>query len=116
MSRLINAQHINTPEQREDAHGDELTVHLFRDGGVRDQHVDSQRAVERVRDGGQVQVVAQVDAGAQQRDESQAATQQVVEQQPPRAALGHQELLHQRVIEAAVGGVAGHRWREKTEG
>lgn len=104
------------PEQGEDSHGDELTLHLVWDGRVVLQQAHAQRAAKVVGDGGQPQVVAQVDAGAQQRDQGQPTTQQVVKQQHPRAALGHEELLHQGVVEAALSGVAAVERQEGETG
>lgn len=97
----------HVPQQREDSHGDELTLHLVGDVRVGGKQADTQRAAKLVRDGGQAEVVSQVDAGTQQGDESQAATQQVVKQQHPRETLGRQKLLHQRVIETAFSRITG---------
>ncbi|PWA22379.1 hypothetical protein CCH79_00018195, partial [Gambusia affinis] len=105
----IPAADAKLPEQSEDSHSDELTLNLLWDAGVVNENADPQQAAELVRDGGQVEVVAQVEAGTEQRDQSQAAAQQVVGQQHPGAALGRQELLHQRVVEATLRGVAGQR-------
>lgn len=66
------------PQQREDSHGDELTLHLVGDARVRGQQADTQHAAKLIRDGGQAEVVAQVHAGTQQSDKSQTPTQQVV--------------------------------------
>lgn len=107
--------HRQIPQQREDSHGNELTLHHFRDALVEGGQANTQRAAKLIRDGGQLEVVAQVDAGTQQGDKSQAATQQVVKQQHPRAALGHQKLLQQRVIETAVGRVAGRERKNSEE-
>lgn len=66
------------PQQREDSHSDELTLHFVGDAWVRGKQANTQCAAKLICDGGQAEVVAQVDAGTKEGDESQAATQQVV--------------------------------------
>lgn len=109
MYQLFNAKLRKIPQQGEDSHGDELTLHPVGDAGVRLEQADTQLAAEVVCSGGQAEVVAQVDAGTEQGEQSQSAAQEVVKDQLPWAALGHQELLHHWVMEAALGGIAVER-------
>lgn len=62
------------PEQREDSHSDELTLHLVRYVRVGGEQANAQRAAKLISDGGQAEIVAQVDAGTQQGDQGQAPT------------------------------------------
>lgn len=114
MHQLFNAKLRKIPQQGEDSHGDELTLHPVGDAGVWLEQADTQLAAEVVCSGGQAEVVAQADAGAEQGEQSQNAAQEVVNDQLPWAALGHQELLHHWVIEAALCGIAVGRKGRKS--
>lgn len=95
------------PQQREDSHGDKLALHLLRHAGVVGEQADTQRAAKFIGDRGEAEVVGQVDAGTQEGHKGQTTTQQVAQQQSSRAALGHQELLNERVIETSFSWVTG---------
>ena len=96
---------VGVAEEAEDADRHQLTLHRLRHHAVVLQHAGAQVAGELVGEGGQRDVVAQVGAGEDQGEEGQAPAGQVLQHQVVGEPLGLQVLLHQRVLEAALGQV-----------
>lgn len=94
---------VDLAEQAEDTHRHQLTLHSRRDRAVVLQQARAQLAGELVRGCGQPNVVAEVDAGQHEDQESQASTRKIFDHEAAGEALGLQILLHQRVFEATLG-------------
>lgn len=94
---------VDLAEQAEHTYGHQLALHRGRDREVVLQQAGPQVAGELVRFRGQADVVAQVDAGQNQGQESQASARQVLGHKAAGKALGLQVLLHQGVLEAGLG-------------
>lgn len=85
---------VDVAEQPEDAHCHKLTLDRRRHPGVVLQHACPQVTGELVSERGQLDVIAEVEAGQQEDQQSQAPTCEVLDHKAAGEALGLQVLLH----------------------